>query len=149
MDQDALENVFSLGKNSYRRMLHNTKFEQQQFKKYAERININIRPDTHPINMSGGEQQKLLLMRWIMSTAKIFIFDEPTQNIDIPSKIDIYNLFNDLIMKNASIIVCSSNLEELAGTCDRVLLLDGGVIAKEFTYQELDKLSDIYAIKES
>ncbi len=84
-----------------------------------------------------------------MSTAKIFIFDEPTQNIDIPSKIDIYNLFNDLIMKNASIIVCSSNLEELAGTCDRVLLLDGGVIAKEFTYQELDKLSDIYAIKES
>ena len=58
----------------------------------------------NPDSLSGGEQQKLIMMRWLMSSARIFIFHEPTQSIDVPSKIDIYNMFNDLLLKGASIL---------------------------------------------
>ena len=77
-----------------------------------------------------------------MSPAKIFIFNEPTQSIDVPSKIDIYNMFNDLILKGASILIFSSNLEELMGICDRVIFLKQGVVSGEVSYKE--SISYIY-----
>ena len=86
--------------------------------------------------LSGGEQQKLIIMRWLMSSARIFIFNEPTQSIDIPSKIDIYNMFNDLILKGSSILIFSSNLEELMGICDRIIFIKDGTISGEIAYNE-------------
>jgi ribose transport system ATP-binding protein len=80
-------------------------------------------------NYSGGNQQKVIVARWLMSLCKIFIMDEPTRGVDAASRIDIYNAMNDLVTKGASIILISSDIEEILGMCDRVLVLADGRIA--------------------
>ncbi len=144
MNQSALENAFSLGPFSARGPLKESRFELKQFMKYSKRLNLSINPQSKPEYLSGGEQQKLLLMRWFMTSAKIFIFDEPTNRLDISSKIDTYNLFNDLLVKDASIIICSSDLEELTGICDRILVLNNGRITYETSRDSREGFNDIY-----
>lgn len=101
-----------------------------------KKLDLDLNPAATPARLSGGEQQKLIMMRWFMSPARIFIFNEPTQSIDIPSKIDVYNMFNDLILKGSSILIFSSNLEELMGICDRVIFIKDGTISGEISYSE-------------
>ncbi|MDP3177436.1 MAG: sugar ABC transporter ATP-binding protein [Spirochaetaceae bacterium] len=78
---------------------------------------------------SGGNQQKVVVARWFMSLCRIYIMDEPTRGVDAASRIDIYNAMNDLVTKGASIILISSDVEEILGMCDRVLVLAKGRIA--------------------
>jgi ABC-type sugar transport system ATPase subunit len=144
MNQTSLDNAFSLGSLSSRGMLKEKRFERKLFDKYSHRLNLSITSCSKPKYLSGGEQQKLLLMRWFMTSSKIFIFDEPTSKLDIASKTDIYNLFNDLLLKDASIIVCSSDLEELTGICDRILILNNGKITHEAARDNKEGFSDIY-----
>ena len=80
---------------------------------------------------SGGNQQKVMVSRWLMNRSKIYIMDEPTRGIDAASKVDIYNAMNDMVNKGASIILISSEIEEILGMSDRVLVLAGGRIAAE------------------
>ena len=127
----SLENIYSIKGNSLERFWAHTRHEYNRYYKYSDKLNFPVSPHQIPDHLSGGQQQKLILMRWLLSTAKIFIFNEPTQSIDIPSKIDIYNMFNNLIMKGASIILFSSNLEELMGTCDRIIYISGGKVSGE------------------
>lgn len=133
---DLLENVYSIRENSSRRFWTRTKSEQQRYKKYSDKLNIDLPSHLKPIYLSGGEQQKLIMMRWLMSPARIFIINEPTQSIDIPSKIDIYNMFNDLILKGASLLIFSSNLEELMGICDRIIFIKQGTVSGEISPEE-------------
>ena len=133
---DLLENVYSIKENNFKHFWTRTNFEYKRYYKYSRKLNIEFSPKTIPKHLSGGEQQKLILMRWLMSPARIFIFNEPTQSIDIPSKIDIYNMFNDLVLKGASILLFSSNLEELLGVCDRVLFLKQGIVSGEISRNE-------------
>jgi ribose transport system ATP-binding protein len=86
-------------------------------------------PDDIMRSYSGGNQQKVVVARWLMSLCKIFIMDEPTRGVDAAARIDIYNAMNDLVTKGASIILISSDVEEILGMCDRVLVLAGGKIA--------------------
>jgi ribose transport system ATP-binding protein len=88
---------------------------------------------------SGGNQQKTAVARWIMSRAKIYILDEPTRGVDVASKTDIYNSMLDLVTKGASIILISSDIEEILGMCDRVLVLAEGSISGEFSRREATK----------
>lgn len=80
-------------------------------------------------DLSGGNQQKVILAKWMMSKSKIFILDEPTRGIDIASKVDVYNVMNELVRKGASIILISSDINEIIGMCDRTMVLYGGKIA--------------------
>lgn len=144
MNQSSLENAFSLGPASSRGLIRETSFERKQFDKYSKRLNLSVNSQNNPEYLSGGEQQKLLLMRWFMTASKIFIFDEPTNRLDIASKTDTYNLFNDLLLKDAAIIVCSSDLEELTGICDRILVLNNGKITYEANRNSAEGFSDIY-----
>jgi len=93
---------------------------------------------------SGGNQQKAAVARWIMSRSKIYILDEPTRGIDIASKTDIYNSMLDLVSKGASIILISSDMEEILGMCDRVLVLATGRITGEFSRKEATKEAIMY-----
>lgn len=128
---DLLENIHSIKGNNLGHFWCRTKSEYRRYNTYAHKLNIKLPPNARPEYLSGGEQQKMIIMRWLLSPAKIFIFNEPTQSIDIPSKIDIYNMFNDLVMKGSSILVFSSNLEELLGVCDRVIFIKQGIISGE------------------
>jgi len=97
---------------------------------YVDRLRIKIGTiRDKAAYLSSGNQQKVVLARWIMSRAKIFILDEPTRGIDIPSKVDVYNIMNEMVAKGASIILISSDVDEIIGMCDRIMILYDGRIA--------------------
>ncbi len=101
--------------------------------KYAEgyKKSINIKSNNinqHVGNLSGGNQQKVVLSKWLMSEPDILILDEPTRGIDIGAKYEIYQIINDLANKGKSVILISSELPELLGLSDRIYVLDEGKI---------------------
>ncbi|HEX2053180.1 MAG TPA: sugar ABC transporter ATP-binding protein [Actinomycetota bacterium] len=81
--------------------------------------------------LSGGNQQKVLLARWLLTKPKVLVFDEPTKGIDVGAKGEIYKVIGDLAAEGLGIIVVSSYLPELLGLADRVLVLRGGAVAGE------------------
>jgi ribose transport system ATP-binding protein len=82
--------------------------------------------------LSGGNQQKVVLGKWLAGDARVFIFDEPTRGVDVGAKVEIYNLMNRLTGKGAGIIMISSELPELLGMSDRILVMCRGRIQAEF-----------------
>lgn len=101
--------------------------------KLAEQIDIRPRdPDAIARFLSGGNQQKVVLARWLATGAKLFILDEPTVGVDIGAKVEIYQLIEKLTAQGAGVIVSSSDPAELLGICDRiVVMLRGRVVANE------------------
>lgn len=83
------------------------------------------------LNLSGGNQQKIIIARWVCKDTDILIFDEPTRGIDVGAKLEIYELMNRLVAKGKSIIMISSELPEVLGMCDRILVMRGGRITGE------------------
>ncbi len=104
-------------------ILINNSVLEQVVSDYVQKLNIPQNLHSNILEYSGGNQQKAIFAKWIMSRAKIFILDEPTRGLDIASKVDIYNSINDLIKKKASVIFISSDIEEILGVCDRVAVL--------------------------
>jgi ribose transport system ATP-binding protein len=84
------------------------------------------------IYLSGGNQQKVVLAKWLCTDADILIFDEPTRGIDVGSKVEIYQLMNELAARGAAILMISSELPEILGMSDRILVMHAGRIAGEF-----------------
>ncbi len=89
--------------------------------------------------LSGGNQQKVVLAKWLMISPQLFILDEPTKGIDIGAKHEIYKLINQLVESGSSILLISSEIEELLGLCDRILVLSEGKITEEFKKTEFDR----------
>jgi ribose transport system ATP-binding protein len=83
-------------------------------------------------NLSGGTQQKVVLAKWLLGQARIFLFDEPTRGIDVGAKAEIYNLMVNLAKNGAAIVMVSSELPEVIGMSDRILVIRGGRIVEEF-----------------
>ncbi len=100
-------------------------------------------PSLHQLvkNLSGGNQQKIVLAKWLISNVKVMIFDEPTRGIDVGAKQEIYNIMNELTSNGISIIMISSDMEEVLGMSDRILVLyEGkqmGVLEKQQFSQEM------------
>jgi ABC-type sugar transport system ATPase subunit len=86
--------------------------------------------------LSGGNQQKVILARWLASNPKVLILDEPTKGIDVGSKSEIYQIVCDLAKKGIGIIFISSELVEVLGVCDRIIVMCQGHITGEFTREE-------------
>ena len=82
---------------------------------------------TTPVrNLSGGNQQKVVLGRWLLTKPKLFILDEPTRGVDVGAKQDIYRLLGEMAEAGMGILIISSELEELLGLCDRILVMHRG-----------------------
>lgn len=97
---------------------------------YIDRLGIkNNSINEKAAYLSGGNQQKVVLAKWIMSKSKILILDEPTKGIDIASKVDVYNVMNEMVTKDVSIILISSDVDEVLGMCDRTIVLYNGKIS--------------------
>ena len=92
--------------------------------------------DQKVLFLSGGTQQKVVLSKWLCCEAEIFIFDEPTRGIDVGSKAEIYQLMNELTASGVAIIMISSELPEILGMSDRILVMHRGRIAAEFAAEE-------------
>src|SRR5690625_5558895 len=91
------------------------------------------------INLSGGNQQKVVLGKWIFADPDILILDEPTRGIDVGAKFEIYKIINELAEKGKSIIMISSELPELLGMCDRIYTLSDGKITGNIKADEANQ----------
>jgi ABC-type sugar transport system ATPase subunit len=87
-------------------------------------------------NLSGGNQQKVVLAKWLFTGSKVLIFDEPTRGIDVGAKSEIYKLMNELAAQGAAILMISSELPEVLGMSDRILVMHDGRIAGELSRAE-------------
>ncbi len=87
--------------------------------------------------LSGGNQQKVVIAKWLASESEILIFDEPTRGIDVGAKIEIYKIMNELLKKGACIIMISSEMPELLGVSDRVLVIKNGSAVAQFERSEV------------
>ena len=92
--------------------------------------------DQKVVFLSGGNQQKVVLSKWLCSQAEVFIFDEPTRGVDVGAKAEIYQLMNRLTAIGVAIIMISSELLEVLGMSDRILVMRGGRISGEFSAGE-------------
>lgn len=93
--------------------------------------------------LSGGTQQKVVLAKWLITQASIFIFDEPTRGIDVGSKSSIYALMDELVGMGAGIVMISSELPEVLGMSDRIYVMAQGRIAGELDREQADHVSVI------
>lgn len=87
-------------------------------------------------NLSGGNQQKVLLSKWMFAEPDILILDEPTRGIDVGAKYEIYCIMNDMVKQGKAVIMISSELPELLGMCDRIYVMNEGEMVAEFTAAE-------------
>lgn len=100
-------------------------------------------------NLSGGNQQKVVLSKWIFTDPDILILDEPTRGIDVGAKYEIYKIINDLADEGKSIIFISSELPEILGMCDRVYVFNEGRIVGELSREEASQESIMRCIMQS
>ena len=89
--------------------------------------------------LSGGNQQKVVIARWLCSSARIFLFDEPTRGIDVGAKSEIYGLVRALADEGAGVLIISSEVGELVDVCDRVYVLRQGRIVSELDRDDISK----------
>lgn len=87
-------------------------------------------------NLSGGNQQKVAISKWLFNESKLLIFDEPTFGLDTGSKVEVYNIMNEIVRSNSAIILISTDLSELIGMSDRILVMCGGRINGELSRNE-------------
>jgi ribose transport system ATP-binding protein len=109
-----------------------------------ERLEITVSDKEIVQNLSGGKQKKVIFAKWLFTNAKVLIIDEPTAGIDIGSKTDIYNIMNELVLSGASVIMISSDLSEVMGMCDRIMVMYNGEIRKTFMKEEASQEKIMY-----
>jgi len=115
--------------------------DSMRVKTPSERVQIKT--------LSGGNQQKVIIGRWLLTEPEILLLDEPTRGIDVGAKYEIYQLIIDLAKKNKGVIVVSSEMPELLGICDRILVMSNGRVAgirdvENITQEEIVELSAKY-----
>ena len=109
----------------------NDKKKKENAEHYFQELDINPKlPDYLTVNMSGGNQQKVILAKWMSTDIDIIIFDEPTKGVDVAAKAEIYRLMEELVAAGKSLIVVSSELPEAMGLSDRLVVMSEGRITK-------------------
>ncbi|MBH53235.1 MAG: D-xylose ABC transporter ATP-binding protein [Opitutaceae bacterium] len=110
------------------------KLEKDRFRNFVDEIKIKVSSDEQDAgDLSGGNQQKVVLAKWLEQNADVLIFDEPTRGIDVGGKYEIYQLMNKLAEAGKAIIMVSSELPEVLGMSDRIIVMRDGCIQGEIT----------------
>jgi ABC-type sugar transport system ATPase subunit len=106
--------------------------EREHFRTLTDRLRIRLPGISNPVSqLSGGNQQKVVLAKWLERNAEVLIFDEPTRGIDVGAKHELYLLLGDLARQGKSILMISSDLPEVLGLADRILVMRNGRLAGE------------------
>ena len=115
----------------------NFKRAEQMAREFIEKLKIRTpSPKQLVRNLSGGNQQKVIIARWLTLKPRILILDEPTRGIDVATKAEIHALMNDLAKQGVAVMVVSSDLPEVLGVSDRILVMRSGKLTAEFSRQE-------------
>ena len=139
LDHSVVENTVIVG---FRNKIRSFFVRPSQFppmvKDILDELNVKMNGYDQEVKyLSGGNQQKVVLAKWIFSEASLYIFDEPTRGIDINAKAQFYRIMNNLVKQGKSIIMISSEMPELISMSDRVLVMRDGQIIHEFQREEI------------
>lgn len=116
------------------------KKQRTEASQYTKQLNIKTPSvDTKVEQLSGGNQQKVILAKWLMKKPKIFLLDEPTRGVDVGAKAEIHRLIHKLAKDGSSVLLVSSEIEEIAELSDRVVVLNRGKIVADIGKSEIDK----------
>lgn len=122
----------------HKKLIVNKKEEEERFLSSQEKLSIKVSSSQDPItSLSGGNQQKVIISRWLEVDSPVFIMDNPTQGIDVGAKFEIYKLINSLAEEGKSIIVFSNEFPEISQVADRVIVLYKGRINGELKGEEM------------
>lgn len=140
-DMSLLENMYlSEHVLSARSFAINTKCENERFEKYGKLLNIKANSSADNINsLSGGNQQKVFLARWLNTDAQVLLLDNPTQGIDVGAKSEIYHLILDLARKGKTVIINTLEIPELREVADVCYVLYEGRVVKELAHDEINE----------
>lgn len=144
--RSVMENasISSLEKFIYKGHSHPNK-EKKIIGEYFKKMNVKTPTlETAIQALSGGNQQKVLLAKWMLREPEVLILDEPTRGIDVGAKFEIYKLMTDLVREQKAVVMVSSELPELIGMCDRIYIMNKGIITgcltkDEFTQEAIMK----------
>ena len=139
--RDITENVTlsSLEKVIYRGYRH-TRLERKRVSDVCAAIRVKTPSFQTPVrNLSGGNQQKVILARWMLKEPEILLLDEPTRGINVGTKFEIYKIMDELAGRGKAILFISSELPELLGVCDRIVVMSEGAVTGELMPGEFDQ----------
>ena len=136
--EDIRRNISSAGLHQLSsRGWVNSNEELKVAEEYRASLNIKTPNVLTPVGqLSGGNQQKVVLSKWIYTDPEVLILDEPTRGIDVGAKYEIYTIVNRMVASGKAVLIISSELPELLGVCDRIYTLAGGRITGELTARE-------------
>ena len=121
--------------------------ERSELAVYTKSLKIKLAGQDQPAaNLSGGNQQKVVLAKWLARHTDILVFDEPTRGIDVGAKYEIYLLMNRLVEEGKAVIMISSELPEILGMSDRILVMHEGKVKGEITDVACTTQEDILAM---
>ncbi|MCD8007362.1 MAG: sugar ABC transporter ATP-binding protein [Clostridiales bacterium] len=124
--------------------------ENQVAEEYVDKLRTKTPSVQQEVgNLSGGNQQKVLLAKWMFADPDVLILDEPTRGIDVGAKYEIYGIMNDLVAEGKSVIMISSEMAELLGMCDRIYVMNEGKIVGEMPAEEATQEKIMAAILSS
>ncbi|NLC39927.1 MAG: sugar ABC transporter ATP-binding protein [Clostridiaceae bacterium] len=110
-----------------RRGVINGKLEEEYSKEYVDKLRVATPSlDTEVQYLSGGNQQKVVIAKWLFRESEILFLDEPTRGIDVGAKVEIYRLINQMVSEGKTVIMISSEMQELIGMCDRIMVMHEG-----------------------
>lgn len=141
MQQDLVNNITLPNLHEFKETLFiNQKKLLSSSKNLSEKLNVKT-PSLFKkvLELSGGNQQKVVIAKWLCYNAKVFIFDEPTRGIDVGAKVEVYNIMNELVSQGACVIMISSELPEILGMSDRIIVIHEGKITGEFSKENANQ----------
>lgn len=131
--QASLKKVFCNG-------ILNNKTEAEVARQYIAKLNIATPNENVAVaSLSGGNQQKVVLAKWLLTDSEVLIFDEPTRGIDVGARAEIYELMNELAKRGKAIMMISSDLPEVIGLSDRIYVMYHGRIVAEFNHENANQ----------
>lgn len=139
-DLNILENgtIVSLKKYAQNLTVINKDLQIKDFDTMKERLNLKMgKPGDLISTLSGGNQQKVVLTKWLLEAPRIFILDNPTQGVDVGSKEEIYDIIHDLAQHDVAIILLSNEAQEIIRTCDKAIVMYHGEIMGTLEHEEM------------
>ena len=125
-------------KSTLKNHLINQKKEDYYSREFVDKLSIKTPSLKQKVkNLSGGNQQKVVIAKWLLTNSKVMIFDEPTRGIDVGAKVEIYKIMTELVKKGMAIIMISSELPELVSMSDRIIVMSEGKVTGELLKEEV------------
>jgi ribose transport system ATP-binding protein len=133
IDQNIALSSLPIYATGFARMIERTRLGDD-VRKISAAVQIGARDIQRTLvkNLSGGNQQKVVIGKWLLRAPRVFILDEPTRGIDVGAKNEVYKIINRLAADGAGVLMISSEIEELIGMCDRILVMAHGEIRATF-----------------